>query len=98
MIFNVWGHKCDDYRFIMLIPKDLRPLDWKAGEEYEIQSPFKIFQPKSLVNETHKNITMKIYYTFISIYKRYPNFEWYYLVDDDSYVISSVKYNKTFHG
>lgn len=86
MVYNVWGHKCDDYRFIMLIPEDLRPLDWKSGEEYKIQSPFKILQPKSLVNETHKNITMKIYYAFISIYKRFPNFEWYYLVDDDSYV------------
>lgn len=86
MIYNIWGRKCDDYRFIMLIPEGLRPPDWKMGQEYEIDQPFKILQPKSAGQEIHSNVTMKIYYAFISIFKRYPNYQWYYLVDDDSYV------------
>ena len=85
-IYNVWGRKCDEYRFIMIIPEDLRPENWQLGKEMEIEHPFRVLQPVAVVSETHENITMKIYNAFISIYKRFPNYPWYFLVDDDSYV------------
>lgn len=85
-VFKVWGRKCDDYRFIMLVPEELRPPNWKLGKETEIDTPFKIIQPESLESETHEKVTRKIYHAFVSIFNRYPNFDWYYLVDDDSYV------------
>lgn len=86
LIYKVWAHKCDDYRFIMAIPEDFRTSAWRAGEEIEIEKPFKILQPQSLVDESHENVTMKLYHAFISIYKRFPHYPWYYVVDDDSYV------------
>lgn len=84
-IYRVWGRKCDDYRFIMLIPEALRTREWKLGEENEVLSPFKMLQPRTVVSESHENVTMKIYHAFMSVYKRFPNYPWYYLVDDDAY-------------
>ena len=87
MIYDVWGRKCDEHRVIMMIPEELRTPDWKIGEEYEVLGqPFNILQPKLINESTHMNITDKIYSSIISIYKRFPDYEWYYLVDDDSYV------------
>jgi hypothetical protein len=86
LIYKVWGHKCDDYRFIMFIPEEQRTADWNIGKEIEVNEPFKILQPKELRTETHSNITHRIFSAFMSVYKRFPDYPWYYLVDDDSYV------------
>lgn len=86
LIHRVWGRKCDDYRFIMMIPVELRPPEWTSGNEFELLTPLKMLQPKAVTQETHANVTMKIYQAFLSIYKRFPDYPWYYLVDDDSYV------------
>lgn len=85
-IHKIWIRKCDEYRIIMMIPDELRTSEWKLGEEFEIQEPLKILQPAGLIIESHENITQKLYNSFISIYKRFPDFDWYYLVDDDAYV------------
>lgn len=70
-----------------MIPEEFRTPDWEAGKEFEVLGkPFNILQPKSLVEETHEKVTEKIYHAFISIFKRFPNYPWYYLVDDDTYV------------
>lgn len=86
MIYQVWGRKCDEYRFIMLIPEELRTSDWKLGKESEVEEPLKILQPAGLEAETHEHITNKIYRTFLAVFARFPYFNWYYLVDDDTYV------------
>lgn len=85
-VYKIWGRKCDDYRIIMMIPQEFRPKDWELGKEVEIEEPLKILQPKTLKIEIHSGITSKIFHAFISIYKRFPDYHWYYLVDDDSYV------------
>lgn len=87
LIYNVWGRKCDEHRVIMMIPEEFRTPEWEAGKEFEVLGkPFNILQPKTLVEETHAKVTEKIYHAFISIFKRFPNYPWYYLVDDDTYV------------
>lgn len=86
VVYKVWGHKCDDYRILMVLPDELRPADWKLGEEVEIDKPLKILQPKTASVEVHSGITLRIYHAMLSIYKRFPDFDWYYLVDDDAYV------------
>lgn len=85
-MYKIWINKCDDYRIIMIIPEEFRTNDWKLGEEFEINTPLRIIQPKTLEKETHRNLTLKIYHALIYVHKKLPDFAWYYVVDDDSYV------------
>lgn len=86
MAHKIWGHKCDDYRILTIMPKEYRTADWKLGDEFEIAEPLKILQPKTATREVHSGITLRIYHALMSIFKRFPNYSWYYLVDDDAYV------------
>lgn len=85
-MYKIWAHKCDDYRIIMIIPEEFRTNDWKLGEQFEISTPLRIIQPKTLEKETHRNLTLKIYHAVIYVHEKLPDFPWYYLVDDDCYV------------
>jgi len=38
------------------------------------------------VKETHEKLTDKLYRAFESVYKRFPDYDWYYISDDDAYV------------
>jgi hypothetical protein len=86
LVYRVWAHKCDNYRFIMYIPEEYRPANYALGNEYELETPLRILQPKVRFNETHARLTPRVYHAVISIYTRFPNYTWYYIVDDDSYV------------
>ena len=55
-------------------------------EEIEISEPFYILQPRFHTNETHRYLTDKLYRAFESIYRRFPDYDWYYISDDDAYV------------
>ncbi|RNA10231.1 glyco -N-acetylgalactosamine 3-beta-galactosyltransferase 1-like isoform X3, partial [Brachionus plicatilis] len=83
-IYRVWAHKCDNYRFVTLLPEHLRPKN--VSETIEVFENFYMIQPKGLIRETHSNLTLKIYYSMIYIYKNLPSYDWYYIVDDDAYV------------
>lgn len=85
-MYKIWIHKCDDYRIIMIIPEEFRANDWKLGEEFAIDTPLRIIQPKTLEKETHENLTLRVYHALIYVYKKYPDFSWYYVVDDNCYV------------
>lgn len=85
-VMKLWGSRCDDYRVIMLVPEELRPNGWRLGKQCEILEPFKILQPETLVREDHGDITRKIYHSMKYVYQNFPDFQWYYLVDDDSFV------------
>ncbi|RNA16475.1 glyco -N-acetylgalactosamine 3-beta-galactosyltransferase 1-like isoform X3 [Brachionus plicatilis] len=82
--FRVWGHKCDNYRFVTLLPKHLKPKD--ESETVEVFENFYMIQPKGLVKESHGNLTLKLYYSMMYVYQKLPSYDWYYIVDDDAYV------------
>ena len=68
--------------------KDLLPANYSAEKdlEVEIDKPFYILQPRGHTKETHEKLTDKLYHAFESIYKRFPDYDWYYVSDDDAYV------------
>lgn len=85
-IYNVWVHKCDNYRFISIIPEYFVSSTAKLDKaELEVNEPFHILQPKFLANENHDNLTPKMYNAIVSIYARFSDYDWYYIVDDDVY-------------
>ena len=55
-------------------------------EEIEISKPYYILQPRYHVNETHAFLTDKLYRAIESVYLRFPDYDWYYISDDDAYV------------
>ena len=85
-IVNIWAHKCDDYRVIMIIPDEYRPSGWQLGKQVAIDRPFKILQPESLTEEHHWDLTKRVFHAIMYVYENYPNFDWYYVIDDDAYV------------
>ncbi|CAF0936480.1 unnamed protein product [Brachionus calyciflorus] len=84
-VFLVWGHKCDNYRFVTLLPDHIRS-DKSSLETVEVFDQFYMIQPKGLSVEDHANLTLKLYYSMVYVYEKFPNFDWYYIVDDDAYV------------
>lgn len=85
-IYNVWGRKCDNYRFVTLIPHYLRPKDLDNDRTIEVFDKFYMIQPKGLNKESHGNLTLKIYYAVKYVYEKFPGYDWYHIVDDDAYV------------
>ena len=79
-------------RFVSLIPKNLLPKTTNSTNEsndnveIEISKPFYILQPRFHTNETHRYLTDKLYRAFESVYRRFPDYDWYYISDDDAYV------------
>lgn len=55
-------------------------------EEIEISKPFYILQPRFHASETHQFLTDKLYRAIESVYLRFPDYDWYYISDDDAYV------------
>ena len=56
------------------------------SEEIEISKPFYILQPRFHASETHQFLTDKLYRAIESVYLRFPDYDWYYISDDDAYV------------
>lgn len=88
ILFKIWAHKCDNYRFITLLPNHLRPKEFfeDNSQIIEVFDQFYMIQPKFLSKESHGNLTLKIYYSMIYIYEKFKKYDWYYIVDDDAYV------------
>ncbi|RNA23178.1 glyco -N-acetylgalactosamine 3-beta-galactosyltransferase 1-like [Brachionus plicatilis] len=84
-VYNVWARKCDNYRFVTLLPKELLPKNINTNETFEVFDKFYMIQPKGLKTETHARLTLKVYYAMLYVYQRFPKYDWYYIVDDDAY-------------
>lgn len=89
-VYRTWAYKCDNYRFISVIPKELKTKGNKYkklhSKSLEISEPFYVLQPKGLYKEIYGKLTDKLYSTLEYIYVFFNTYDWYYIVDDDAYV------------
>ncbi|CAF1125383.1 unnamed protein product [Brachionus calyciflorus] len=92
IVYKIWAHKCDNYRFITLIPNNLEPI--KKKDVLEVYDQFYMIQPSFMQAESHGNLTLKMYYSMLYVYRSFPSYDWYYISDDDAYV--NIKNLKTF--
>ena len=91
LIYDIWGHKCHNYRFIGTIPKSylsaeqLKDFD-PAVRSYEVKvnNTYWLLQPAGLVNDTYKKLTDKIFWSLMHIQKAFPDSDWYLKSDDDT--------------
>ena len=83
--FHVWARKCDDYRFISVMPNNTNFTTWKFNS-YQIEAPIRILQPDGLESENYDNLTYKVLFAFKHVYKEFGSYDWYLKADDDTYV------------
>lgn len=84
--YKIWVRKCDNYRFVTLLPKDLVPKESDPNEPIEVLDKFYMVQPERYAFETHDNLTYKLYSSIKYVYSKFPNYDWYHISDDDAYV------------
>ena len=80
--FHTWVKKCDNYRYISALkPNDLSVFGAdkvkQGANEIVYLNRFPILQPTGWTEESTQNLTEKTYFTFMEIYKKFPNFDWY---------------------
>ena len=64
-IYNAWAHKCDNYKFISVIPEEIRLKNQSYITENgtEFNNGFDIMQPPGLgtkVNDTYEKVSILI--------------------------------------
>lgn len=88
--YNIWVSKCEDYRFVTVIPDEFKNEKYNFSTTFsvhsEIRKPFRVLQPQGLITEKYGNLTDKVFSAVEYIYKHIKHYEWYYISDDDAYV------------
>jgi hypothetical protein len=76
-VLNIWARKCDNYRFVTIIPNDDYATTRKRDKSLEINKPFNIMQPKGLYREKYQELSRKVFLTFKQVYQEFDEYDWY---------------------
>ena len=76
LMIDSWLHKCDEYKVVVT---------WDMSGRLIEQDH--LLQPPGLYVDSYEKLTDKVFRTFMYVYERYPDFDWYVKADDDTYMI-----------
>ncbi len=76
-VLNVWARKCDNYRFVTIIPNNTKHAFNRRFKSHEIGEPLNIMQPHGWINESYDNLTFKVLSAFRQVYEEFSHYEWY---------------------
>ncbi len=82
IIYDSWAHKCDDHRFITLIPGQNK----SEILEENFKEKLKLLKPNGLIIDKYNLLTYKVFRMFIDAYKYYNKYDWYLKADDDTFI------------
>ena len=87
-IYETWGKKCDNYKFITLLPSDILTINQGMSKKFsiEINNGYDILQPPGLVNDSYGMLTNKVLLTYKYLYNKYNDYDWYLKADDDTFI------------
>ena len=91
--FNTWATKCDNYKFISVIPEKwlnesnvfITNETKLNGFEFEYQN-ISFLQPMNFTLDRYNTLTEKMYKTFMYLYKNYNDYDYYLKTDDDTFI------------
>ena len=92
-VFNAWATKCDNYKFISVIPEKwlnesnvfITNETKLNGFEFEYQN-ISFLQPMNFTLDRYNKLTEKMYKTFMYLYKNYNDYDYYLKTDDDTFI------------
>ena len=87
-VYETWGKKCDNYKFISIMPAEILTQYHNSSNQYgiELDYGFNLLQPPGLINDTYGKLTDKVFLTYKYLYNKYNNYDWYLKADDDSFI------------
>jgi hypothetical protein len=77
IVLNVWASKCDNYRFVTIIPNNTEHHFNTRFKSHEIGEPMNILQPRGWVNESYDDLTSKVLSAFGQVYEEFSPYDWY---------------------
>lgn len=81
-VYDTWAHKCDDHKFILLIPG--KQVNTRVEEK---MNNFTLLQPERLLVDSYGKLSDKVFNMFIDAYNHNINqFDWFLKADDDTFV------------
>ena len=90
-VYESWAKKCDNHRFITLIPNHTP----KANESIDLiyNNSFSLLKPTEMIIDQYSKNTDKLYFSFKDIYKNFPDYKWYLRCDDDTFIFMKNLYD-----
>lgn len=87
VIHQTWGHKCDNHKFISVIPNKHLNQSRIKNNSTEIKfNNFTILQPAGFIKDAYRNLTEKLYLAIRHVYSNYNDYDWYIKADDDTFI------------
>lgn len=78
VMVDIWAKKCDNFKLLLFLNNNtvgLTELDH-------------ILQPPGLLEDKYFKLTDKVLHSLRYIYANYPDYDWYFKADDDTYVFT----------
>ena len=85
IIFDSWARKCDEHRFVAMLPQ--KQMLTNVSHEIKYENLFDVLQPSELQQDSYGQLTHKVYAAFRHVFNRFPDFDWYLKADDDSFML-----------
>ena len=86
-----WAHKCDNHKFVTVIPEAYLKFNSKLiekqnnNESVEFNSTMlPLYQPAGLKQENYGQLTDKVYWMIMDVYRHFGDYDWYIKADDDT--------------
>jgi hypothetical protein len=80
-MYETWVKKCDKHKFLTLIPDELlaNNSNYNISNGIEInRENFELLQPPGYTTESYKNLTEKVFKSFVYIYQHFEPYDWYF--------------------
>jgi glycoprotein-N-acetylgalactosamine 3-beta-galactosyltransferase len=85
IVAQTWARKCDMYKLVSVIPKDLLK-QIGANSNSDIHELADILQPHGFNVDKYDKLTDKVYLSLKYVFNKYNDFDWYLKADDDTFI------------
>lgn len=88
-----WAYKCDNHKFITVIPEEYIKFNKKLMEKLKQNETvafnstmLPLYQPAGFLKENYSKLTDKVFLMLRDVYKNFNDYDWYLKADDDTMI------------